>query len=366
MKKVLIVSSADKRHMSMVQPYIEYLQSKDIDYDIIRTCRYDSNDKLIDGVKEFVWIKKISNSRFSKIIPYLKFRKFVKREIKKNNYSFIIVWNENTAILLNDILTKKYKGKFCVNIRDVYTRKSIYGHIMHRVLKKASFITYPSPDYYDDLDFKSYSNFLILYNRDSELLKICEPKTKFSNGIIKLTYLGFYHSAPDTFKKIAKLFKNDNRFQLFFYGLDFDTIFKKFCEEEKINNVIVGGAFSYEKTGIYLENTDIINSYYNNFASNKSLQFAMGIKESYTPLLNIPSLVDDNTTWGRIGKELGLVFCVDDHNILNLPDNLYNWYCSLNFDEFKNKCCEFNKIIDKSREELFNLCDKYIGGSYEK
>ena len=40
--KVLILSVSDKRHMPMIAPFIDYLEKNAIQYDIIRSNRYET------------------------------------------------------------------------------------------------------------------------------------------------------------------------------------------------------------------------------------------------------------------------------------------------------------------------------------
>lgn len=58
--KVLILSVADKRHMPMVAVYEKYFRENNIDYDIIRTSRYNKPDNLNPGVFEFEWIQSVN------------------------------------------------------------------------------------------------------------------------------------------------------------------------------------------------------------------------------------------------------------------------------------------------------------------
>ena len=359
-KKVLILSSSDKRHMAMVNPYVEYFQKNNISFDIIRSNRYSNISKNQESnIYEFNWDQAPNASKIKKIIPYLRFRKFAIKIMKRNDYSFVVVWNENTAFLFSSFLRRKFKNHFCINIRDVYDHIPFYAGVVNKVCRKACFVTHPSFDHSPKFPVDSFKHYVVLVNRDNHILRFCQKKTNFTEGVIRITYMGFYHSAPDTFKKIALSFKNDTRFELHFYGLDFDTVFKDFCLKNDIQNVVLGGAFAYEKTADYLSSTDLINSYYNNFQTNRSLIYAMGIKESYSPLLYLPAIVDDNTTWGRIGRKYGISYNVGD-DLTDLPNNLYKWYKQKDFEEFRKACDRFNVVVDKQYKELIDLCNIYI------
>mgnify|MGYP007132762027 CR=1 FL=1 len=353
--KVLILSVADKRHMPMVAVYEKYFRENNIDYDIIRTSRYNKPDNLNPGVFEFEWIQSVNVPKKKKILPFLKFRHFAKRIIKDENYDFIVVWNENTAILFSDLLTFQYKGRYCINVRD-QSDKKLYQICINTLVKKSCFSTIPSPSGMPD-----NNKYIVLYNRDDNLLNFIEPKVKLDKiDPITISFLGFYYRAPKAFLRICKYLGNDKRFELLFAGQGFDTDMKSIIGN-KYSNVILEGPFEYEKTAYYLKKTNIINSYYySDENDDMNIRNAVGIKESYIPMLYMPGVIDRNTYWGEVNKQYGFCFPVDESKINNLADELYEWYMGLDFEELKKSCDRFNNMIDESRKELFNLCDHFI------
>lgn len=363
--KALILTVADKRHMTMVSLYEEYFSKNSIPYDIIRINRYIKTDDVrhykegIAEIYEFPFVESTNNSKLSKVIPFLKYRKFAKKIMSQKNYDFIVVWNENTALLFIDFLLK-YKNKYCFNIRDVpeipFTKK-----IYNILINKSYFSTSPTPAKIFDNDEK----IITLYNRDIKLLSNVEKKVslKSKEEILNVVFLGFYGIASKTFERISKVFANDGRFKLYFYGDGFDVYLKKYIEQEHIYNVCVGGAFPYEKTYDYLKETDIINSFYDNFDTDISRPYSAGIKVSYTPMLYIPAFTDDNTAWATLSRKYGFTYIVKNNNIDNLPNNLYNWYHSLVFEDFKKGCDDFNEVVDMSRKKVFKLLDQKLSNN---
>lgn len=353
--RAVILSVADKRHMSMSAQYEKYLKSRKIEYDIIRINRYDKTENIEDNVYEYSFNKSTSVSKIQKIKGFLGFRKYAINIIKKNKYDFIIVWNENTAVLFSDMLCGKYKGRYCLNIRDQFELKLLMP-IFDKTLKNAYFITSPS------IDFKFPGKCYTLFNRDPNIVKNVSKKAKFKQKgeKINIVFMGLYHIAPRTFENTVDIFANDERFQLYFYGEGFDTELKNYVDNNNIKNVITGGAFPYEKTYEYLQQTDIINSYYNNFDRFPNLKAASGVKQSYTPMLYLPAINDKDTTWGRISEKYGFSYLISDDNISTLADDLYNWYINLDFNKFKQGCDEFNKVIDKSISDVYALLDEYF------
>lgn len=353
--KVLILSVADKRHMPMIAVYETYFHDNNIDYDIIRTSRYGSAECSYQNIYEFEWIQSVNVSKMKKLIPLFHFCFFAKKIIKKNKYDFIVVWNENTAILFADLLLLKYKDRFCINVRD-QSKSKLYRAAINMLVKKSCFSTIPSP-----AGIPNNKKYVVLYNRDDNLLNCISPKNQLKKkGPLRIVFLGFYHRAPKAFLRICEYLGNDSRYELVFAGRGFDTDMKSIIGE-KYTNVILDGPFEYETTAAYLEETDIINSYYYSDENpNENIKNAVGIKESYIPMLYIPGLIDDNTYWGELNKKYRFCFSVDEESIANLADNLYDWYMNLDFTILKQRCDRFNKVINDSRKELFKLCDCFI------
>lgn len=358
--KVLILSVADKRHMTMIAPYEEFFKKNDIAYDIIRINRYKPTKEVLNykenlsDIYEFPFVASASKSKLSKLIPFISFRRFAYKIIKQKKYDFYVIWNENTALLFFDLLFRN-KNNYCFNIRDVpeipFTKK-----IYDILINNSFFSTLPTPAKI----FANDKRIITLYNRDVNILKIMNPKTglKQKGEKINIVHMGLYCRASHTHKKIARVFANDDRFNLYFYGDGFDTDFKEYIDKENIHNVFVGGAFEYEKTCEYLNNADIIDSYYNDFDNNANWKYSAGVKVSYTPMLYIPAFHDDNTAWAGISKKYNFSYIVNNKNIDNLPNDLYKWYYSLDFNVFKKKCDEFNSIIDETRNKIFSLLSK--------
>lgn len=363
--KVLILSVADKRHMTMVASYEEYLNDRNIEYDIIRINRYIKTDEVIhdsNGLSNeyaFPFVQTTNKRKISKLIPFLRFRSFALKLIKRKHYDFLIIWNENTALLFADFLLRNTK-KYCLNLRDIL--EVPFSRMIEKMLiKRAYFTTSPSPARNAKL-FSENVEVITLYNRDSMILKNVEKRKKLKNygETLNIVFMGLYGRAPSTFKKTVDVFGNDKRYNLYFYGDGFDTYLEEYIRANKITNVFTGGAFAYEETFLYLERTDIINSYYNNFDINPGLAYCSGVKQSYTPMLYIPAINDNNTTWAEISKEYGFSYLIDDSNIDTLADDLYEWYFNLDFNTFKQNCDKFNRLVEESRQSIFKLLDKKL------
>ena len=366
--KALILSVSDKRHMAMSAPFIEYLQSNHIAFDVIRTNRYENrreNISCVEGentVYEFNMVFPEGTERRRKALAFWRFRRYALRIIRRQRYDFLIIWNENTAALFSDLLYFRYRGRCCVNIRDVYYHERMIKQLVDLSIRASRFVTVPTPELLTDAPEKT----ICVFNRDTSLLQRYQKKSGFrERGLpLRVTHLGTYAKAEKASKELVELLGNDGRYELRFFGAGFDTGFKKWVEKKNVSNVVLGGAFPVEDTAKHLEETDIINSYYNRF-THPSLQISFGIKHSYTPMLRIPGLADENTCWGRISKKYGVAYLVNQENSKMLADRLYDWYYSLDWDSFCRNCEELNDRIITSVRELEAQLDEAFGEGTE-
>ena len=350
--------------MAMVSPYIEYFSNNKINFDIIRANRYNINAEKIKIIKkshgdiyELKMVFRPGTSKFRKVFSFIRFRIHAERIIKSKIYDYIVVWNENTVAIFSDLLIKEFPGRYCLNIRDWYPKL-----IERRVINAGNnshFITAVSPE---SREFSRYNKgkVLCLYNQDMELRRRWKIRLSFrdKNMPIRITHMGFYSKARVS-DRMLELFGNDERFILQFYGDGFDKEFMNLVNKMGVRNVKTGGSFEYERTLDYLSETDIINSYYN-YTSDPEYHASFGIKHSYTPLLCIPGLADEDTCWGRMSKQYGLAYLVNERNLKTLPDDLYHWYRNLDFDTFNKGCNELFSVMEQSKLEIYEKLDDVL------
>ena len=358
MSDILILSVADLRHMTCANFFCYFLEEHNITFDIICTNRYKEKAKSVYECQlyQYDWIFDKNKSKIKKIIPFLKFKHFAERLIKDNQYRFIIIWGENAALLFDGVL-RKYRKKFCCNIRDVYDGKlSFLNKVLKgRAMQYACFSTFPTPK---GVEKYTSGKCFVLTNYDYAVEKLYTKPKKLvkSGGQLRITYMGLIYPYIETFKRFICAFKNDERFLISFFGEGADTLLASYAEEQEIYNVRFGGAFLPEKTSQYLEETDIINSVYG--TENSGVSGAVGVKESYSPILHIPVISDKGCYWARLSEKYGFGLGVEN-DFITIPDIIFNWYQSLNAVQFDEACKKYLKKVTVSNklveEELCRL-----------
>lgn len=352
-KKVAILSVADLRHMTCVNFYCEYMKEQGIEFDFICMNRYRETAGTIYncGLYQYECILPTQANFLKKMTGFYKFKKYADSIINNNHYDFIIVWGENAAWLFNTTLKKH--GNYCVNVRDFLEGKSkLLEPLLKSTMRSARFITIPSPQALDYLGIKK----LLLLNKDYQVLKSYTKKKSFTRrtDVIQITYMGVISDYISTFQQILSIFKNDNRFIMAFYGKNADIELKEYAKKNNIHNVILGGEFSPDKTGSLLEETDIINSIYG--TENSGVKVAVGVKESYGPLLHIPVLSDEGSYFAKISEEngFGKGVIIDK----NMPDIIYDWYINIVPEKFDFGCDKYCEKLEKTNSKVIDELDK--------
>ena len=356
MKKICILSAVNIKHMSLISLYTEKLIKDNIYFDIIYMDKYGEEEAFCSQNK-YVF-KNIIDKKLHpivKVIKYFKFKKFAINVLEKNKYDFIIVWNDLAIFIFARYLSKKWKNKYCLNIRDYCAQdKWPFKNRYKRVIKSSAFATISSDGYNKFLPSYPYIH---VHSLNTQILKE-EFKRKDINITtpIKITFVGnirFY----DINKKIINLFGNDNRFELHYYGTNAKLLYE-YAEQNGINNLIFKDSFPIEDTNKYIKNSDIINNIYG--SNKKSLDYALSIKLYHGVYNYIPLLVNEGTYMAEIIKKYNIGFIVKELNETTKED-IYNWYTNIKFEDFKINADRFMEKIIKDNTEFEKKYLTHIG-----
>lgn len=342
--RICILSAVNIRHMSLISLYTRILEDRGIPYDIVYMDKY-CEEEQIGAAKKYVFVNKINKRlpKFMRGMQYLKFVGYAKRVLEENQYDFIIVWNDVAIFLFGDYLAKRWRGKYCLNIRDYCHQgfRPIYN-IFQRAIQGAAFTTLSSDGYKAFLPDEDY---IFMHSLNEEVLARCVPHAlnKDQKTPIKIGFIGNVRFF-EVNKKLVDLFKDDKRFELHFYGTNSEVI-SRYATEVGARNVVCGASFPVSDTPDYISRIDIVNNLYG--AGNPSVDYALSIKLYYSIHCHLPILTCPGTYMEQVTGELGLGLSVGELSE-RFPDAVYNWYTSL--DEMSiARACE--KRIGEIRTE---------------
>lgn len=355
MKKICILSAVNIRHMSLISLYTNLFQKMHIEYDIIYMDKYGEDEEF--SAKNKYRYENIINPNWSKlykILHYFKFRHYAIRVLNRNDYDFIVVWNDVAIFMFADYLARKYKHKYCLNIRDYCSQhiRWIYKRF-DRVIRDSCFTTISSEGY---KSFLPPYNYVVIHSLNPLLFDTIIPRKSLSKDYpIRIGFIGYIRFF-DINKKLLLLFKNDPRFELHYYGTHANLL-KEYADSNNITNAVFHDTFPIKDTPKYLQKIDIINNLYGN--SDISLKSALSIKLYHGVFARIPILVCPNTYMEEIIEQykIGFVFSEITESY---KEELYNWYTNFNFDEFNLQCESFLRKIHTQNSKFENIVKNII------
>lgn len=359
--KVAILSIMNIKHMSMISIYTDILDKNGIEYDLIYVDKYNEVEPNTAATAHRYNIKlNKSDRKLIKLLKYYKFRKYARGILYKNKYDLIIVWRTETAILFWDILLKKFRNNFVLNIRDYFYENFFPIKIIQKlIINNSKFTTISSTKFLKFLPTSKKYCFVnslnpIIYN------EVKNKKNYFVKANpIKLCFIGYVRFFEED-KRLLLSLKNDNRFVVQYFGAGSD-ILKMFAEQNNIYNVEFKSSFNPSETLDLLNDSSIINNLYGN--KNIALDTAISIKYYYSIILKLPILVYKDTYMEEITRNSGHAF-VFNGQYENLGDNLYNWYTNLdenivndNLDNELSRIIQENSSFEKKVLEVLRCGD---------
>ena len=349
--KICIVSVSAPRNTVMVSMYTGFFKENHIKFDMIYRDKFHTDEYT--GAENNYRYEAGNKNVLMRAFGQLAFVRFAKKVMKSSDYDFVVVWGETAAAFLSGFLKKKYKGRYCVNVRDLLEgKKRFLRKKLYKAVRFSCFTTVSSPKYIDELpaDFKEYY-FVHSYNEKiaGETNEILKEKGKQSGGPLNILYIGSIRFYNHLYRFMDAI-KNDSRFFLTVCGHGSEPV-KIYAEEHGMNNISVIGMFPKEKTGEYLAQADIIYNLYGTESLN--LRTALSNKLYYACCLKIPILVYRNTCMFEMSSECGIGFAADDYDQNQLADALFNWYNNIDGPETARKCEDLIGKAKASQEAIY-------------
>lgn len=356
-KKIVILSAVNIKHMSLISLYTTVLNRNGISYDIIYLDKYNE-DEIFECNKKYRYVNVVDQKlpKFVKKIKYMMFYPYATNILKENKYDFVIVWNDLAIFMFASFLSKNYKGRYCLNVRDnMYYDKKMFRKMYQKCFSNSAFNTISSKGYLDFLPKKCL--YLQINSLNLSVLNGMKIHTSLRSKeeTIRIGFIGYIRFYERN-KQILNVFKNDSRFELHYYGKN-ANILKNYAEDHGIYNTVFHDSFPVSDTGKYMENIDIINNLYGNNTLN--IQKAVSIKFFHALYAKIPILVNTNTYVGELAVNTGGGIYFD--NITSeSKEELYQWYHNIDFDVYCKKSEIFLENATKENEIFEKVLEKHI------
>ncbi len=351
--KILLMGMAKLKYMPYIHFYLNKININDHEVHISYWDRDGKEDCAVDERIQLHCFRRDLNDSDSmkrKLPCFLKYRKHLKRVIKEVRPDVLIVHYQTTGVLIYDYLTKKYKGKYILDYRDVtYERISLFKKMVARLVD-CSYATFISSDGFRKFlpeSKKIYNSHNLikadLENREAYL-------TKESSDKIRIAFWGLIRHASIN-KIIIERLANDERFELHYYGRAQGQMLEILnASVKQYGNVFFHGEYLSEQRRDFARVTDIIHNIYDN--NDKTMPIAMANKFYDGPVFVRPQLCARGSLMGDLCSKYGIGLACDPRDE-DFADKIYNYYQSLNVDAFIEASDAFleDVITDVEHEE---------------
>lgn len=360
--KILIIGFTKIKFMPYLRFYLDNINPDKNEIHILYWNRDLQEDNIENKEKyifhEFNCFQEDDVAKSLKIFNFIKYRKFVKKTLKKEKFDFLIVLHSLPGVLIKDILKKYYKGKYIFDYRDsTYEKFILFKKIVGKIVK-CSKMTFVSSNAFRRFLPEKYSE--KIYTSHNLLMdSLCydnSTKTRWNHfDKIKIAFWGFIRHESINKEIIFKV-SRDDRFELHYYGREQQIArnLKKYCYEINADNVFFHGEYNFEDRYKFAENTDLIHNIY--YDSNTML--AMGNKYYDGLIFKIPQLCMNGSYMGQLAVKYGVGIECSPYEE-NFTDIVYNYYRNLDYDLFSNSCKKQLNIImeeyEKGKEKIIEI-----------
>ncbi len=353
--KVLIVAFHPRTMAPYSRLYEEAVKDSGNEYDIVFWDRF--RDGALEKIENEYIIHRIctlGGNKLKKIPAFFAFRKTVKKIIKDGRYDRIVILNTMPGVLLSDILLKKYKNRFILDIRDyTYEKYGFYRHRVNLLIDHSFFSTISSPAFCQFLNRERCDRLLLNHNISNELQKMvsCRDLKLMKTG--NIGFVGAVRHEKEN-ENLIDEFGNDERFKFLYYGVFNDgCCLDSYCRKHNVENAWFYGAFdNADKPRIY-ENIDIINSVYESRTFGEGYSIPNRLYDAI--LFKKPMVVFEDTYIAQVVREYNLGLVLTKYG--KVKNELLQYVSSFEQKEFDRNCerllCKVLQDQEFLREKLY-------------
>lgn len=352
---IALVFCGDLKYCPYINRYIERLENAHVEYKVYFWNRSKFELQLSDRYVYYDLGSELTGGKVHKLLDFIKFRKWLIRQLKKNHHEKIIALSTLTGVFLGDFLYKK-KGNYIFDIRDYsYEHIKPFFAMEKKVIENSAFTAISSAGFKAFLPDHGY---IIAHNFnrndiiDGAKFKKAKDKINFVwNGVVR--YFAFQRYYLDALK-------NDPRYNIVFHGDGPElNMYKEYCAENGIRNITFTGAYNNADKEELLKEAHILNNCYGytQNAGNK-LKYAVSNRFYDGMIYHIPQLVEPEgykPAWANTAG-IGVALPPD----AGFADKLYEYYQKIDARSFDLACnVELQRVIDEDNRYV-EMIDKFI------
>lgn len=282
-----------------------------------------------------------------KILSFYGWSRHIKHYIKKKQYSHLILLSTVPAVLLLQTVTRNYKNRYILDIRDYTLEKySLFRKVVMRLVKHSCLTPISSKGFLKWLDEspKIIPNHNITISEENGFTApvFCEDKP------IKFSFVGNVRLDTQT-AAMVKTLGHSSRIEQHYYGRVLSVCnIEEIIKENHLTNVTLHGPFDVkEKEAIYKE-TDLINTVYANAEREEDIPLGDSTplpNRLYDALIFYRPLVTSRGTYlAELSDEYHLGVNVNGFDE-NLEDEIINYTKHFDRKAFIDGCDKLRALV---------------------
>lgn len=348
--KIALVCPSNMLFMPYVDNYTKVLDDSGIEYDIINWDRFGTEDP--ENPLKFRDSKTGHQRRFT---DYLKYRHFVLRILKKNDYDKIIVFGIQLSYFLKPYLLRKKRGNYILDIRDHNNILKVFN--IGKVVEGSAYTVLSSPGFKKWLpDSQKY---LISHNTTIE--NVADLADRQGNLLekekLKIAFIGALSDYKVNIDFIDSL-KDSGKVELVYHG---EGLFNKDIEEyvvrNKVSNVALTGRYTKDQEYRLYHNADFIHAIrYNEDINCRTL---LPNRLYHAAFHGKPLIVAEDSYLAELTRQYGLGLVVDSFS--DLEKKVGNYLAEFDFEDYREKRKAFFQKVMEDNLLFKDSINKFLG-----
>ena len=357
-KKVLLVGPASLDEAPYVKPYMDLLQKEKIAFDFLFWNRkLEDISNLPSNYIPYNQYTSNSYSSLKKLYMIYGFYKFVRKVLKRTEYTTIIVFTIQHAVFFESFLLNKFKGNFMIDIRDnsPVGRISFFQKKLQNLITHAATTVVSSEGFLQWLPDCGKDKYTIAHNVTLENIRCfshkyfdISPKEK-----LRILTIGSIRDL-DSNSTVIKNLANNPHFELEFAGSG-PAIegLQVLTKQLKASNVFFTGRYMKADENDIVQKADMINIFFDHNINSDTL---MSNRFYLSVMMRKPMIVNDGCFQAEQVRKyrLGVVIGEGDDMTQKIAEywksfdsRVYNESCTRFLVEVENDMLLFNKRIAK-------------------
>jgi len=344
--KVALIGFNDLQYLPYISKYITILDSLTIPYDIICWDREDTNSDNSFNSEKFYRFKMDTPPELSEIrkLPgIIAYSRYIRKLLKENKYDKLIMLATQSAVIIADVLLRKYKKRYIFDVRD-------YWHESFRPLARIEeqIVLNAGLNVLSSRGFQSWlpkADWVVSHNvHINDLLEwinsIHEPPRIFLKEKIIINFIGQLRY-EDEIKRIIDRMGGYSCYIVNYYGSSaLKSDISTYAKKKFATNIYFHGRYSHaDRFNLYKESDFVLSNYDTKLIGERT---ALNNK-LYEAVLSLrPIIVSKGTFLEELVIKYGLGFAIDT-KIDDIHQHIQDYIKAFNARLFLNSCEQFIK-----------------------